>query len=182
MSNKYVKKVGIERPEFQILIDALLEIGKKRAATSSLFPTETRLKRARYSKDYYERLRSDVVSVVPSKARSVLSLGCGWGATEEWLARKGLRVVAVPLDSVISPPARKRESGNREPEISRPCAGNWRASGSIAFLISNALHLVADPVAIISSFVSLLSEDATVIALVPNLLRNFRDSEKAIRG
>ena len=36
MSNKYVKKVGIERPEFQILIDALMEIGKN--ALCHLFP------------------------------------------------------------------------------------------------------------------------------------------------
>src|ERR1700680_2489318 len=96
MSNKYVKKLGIERPEFQRLIDTLLAIGRKRAATFSLFPTETKLKRARYSKDYYEPVRSDAVSLIPSTARRVLSLGCGWGASEEWLAKKGLGVVGVP--------------------------------------------------------------------------------------
>lgn len=168
MSNKYVKKVGIERPEFQILIDALMEIGKNRAATSSLFPTETKLKRARYSKDYYERLRSDVVSLVPSKARSVLSLGCGWGATEEWLAKKGLRVVAVPLDSVISACAEARglETVNGDFKTVRQKLEGQRFD---CLLISNGLHLVDDPVAVISSFAGLLSEDCTVIALVPNL-------------
>lgn len=169
LSNKYVKKLGIERPEFQTLIDTLLEIGRKRAATYSLFPTETKLKRARYSKDYYEPVRSDVVSLIPPKARSVLSLGCGWGATEEALAKKGLRVVAVPLDSVISSCAEARglETVHGDFKTVREKLEGQRFD---CLLVSNVLHLVWDPIAVISSFASLLSEDSTVIALVPNLL------------
>jgi 2-polyprenyl-3-methyl-5-hydroxy-6-metoxy-1,4-benzoquinol methylase len=168
MSNKYVKKVGIERPDFQVLIDSLLDIGKNRAATSSLFPTETKLKRARYSKDYYERVRSDVVSLIPSKARSVLSLGCGWGATEEWLAKKGLRVVAVPLDSVISSCAEARglETVQGDFKAARQKLEGQRFD---CLLVSNVLHLVQDPIAVMSSFAGLLTEDAALIAVVPNL-------------
>jgi 2-polyprenyl-3-methyl-5-hydroxy-6-metoxy-1,4-benzoquinol methylase len=169
LSNKYVKKLGIERPEFQTLIDTLMDSGKKSSATSSLFPTRTKLKRSRYSKDYYEHVRPDVVSMIPSKARSVLSLGCGWGATEEWLAKKGRRVVAVPLDSVISSCAEARgiETVVGDFKTVREKLEGQRFD---CLLISNVLHLVGDPVAVISSFASLLSEDSTVIALVPNQL------------
>jgi 2-polyprenyl-3-methyl-5-hydroxy-6-metoxy-1,4-benzoquinol methylase len=186
MSNKYVKKLGIERPEFQTLIDSLFEMGKKRTPTSSLFPTQTKLKRSRYSKDYYEPVRSDVVSLVPSDARSVLSLGCGWGAAEEWLAKKGLRVVAVPLDSVISSCAEARglETVNGDFKTAREKLEGQRFD---CLFISNVLHLVQDPIAVLSSFASLLSENSTVVALVPNtshlpgLRRRIRD-DHGIRG
>jgi 2-polyprenyl-3-methyl-5-hydroxy-6-metoxy-1,4-benzoquinol methylase len=179
MSNKYVKKLGIERPEFQRLIDTLLDIGRKRAATFSLFPTETKLKRARYSKDYYEPVRSDVVSLIPSTARSVLSLGCGWGATEEWLAKKGLRVVAVPLDSVISSCAEARglETVHGDFKTVREKLDGQQFD---CLLISNVLHLVRDPIAVMSSFSGLLSDDSTVVAVVPNLLHP-PDLKKRIR-
>ena len=172
MSNKYVKKLGIERPEFQILVDTLMDIGnrKKRPATISLFPTETKLKRIRYSKDYYEHVRPDVVSLIPPDARSVLSLGCGWGATEEYLAKqKGLRVVAVPIDSVIGAIAEARglEVVQGDFNTVREKLDGHKFD---CLLVSNILHLVWDPAQVISSFTPLLTEDATVIALVPNLL------------
>jgi 2-polyprenyl-3-methyl-5-hydroxy-6-metoxy-1,4-benzoquinol methylase len=169
LSNRYVKTLGVERPEFQKMIDALIAGKENPAKTFSLFPTETKLKRCRYSKNYYEPVRPDVVSLIPASARSVLSLGCGSGETEEWLARKGVRVVAVPLDSVIASWAEARGI-----EVVR---GDFKAAREKlegqrfdCLLISNVLHLVEDPIAVISSFSGLLSDDSAVIALAPNLL------------
>jgi 2-polyprenyl-3-methyl-5-hydroxy-6-metoxy-1,4-benzoquinol methylase len=169
LSNRYVKQLGVERPEFQRMIDSLMAAGPRVEETHSLFRTETSLKRGRYSKSYYESVRPDVVSQIPSNARSVLSLGCGSGETEEWLARKGLRVVAVPLDSVIASlvEARGIETVRGDFKNARQKLEGQRFD---CLLLSNVLHLVENPVAVISSFSSLLSDDSAVVALVPNLL------------
>jgi len=180
MSNKYVKKLGVERKDFQRQIDTLLDIGRrKRAAGSSLFQTETKLKRIRYSKDYYEPVREDVVSLISSTARSVLSLGCGWGATEEALAKKGLRVVALPLDSVISACAEARGLETVHGDF-QTVLKKLEGQRFDCLLMSNILHLVSDPTEVISSFASLLSEGSTVIAIVPNL-SHLRTLNKRIR-
>lgn len=171
MSNKYVKKLGIERPEFQTLVNTLMDIGngKRPPSEPPLFPTETKLKRARYSKDYYEHVRQDVVSRVPAGTRSVLSLGCGWGETEGYFHNKGMRVVGVPLESVVASCAEARgiEIVNGDFSTARQ---NLEGREFDCLLLSNVLHLVEDPVAVLSSFASLLSEDAAVVALVPNML------------
>jgi SAM-dependent methyltransferase len=189
LSNRYVKRLGVERPEFQKMIDALMAAKKNPAETFALFPTETRLKRARYSKDYYEAVRPDVVALVPPGARSVLSLGCGSGETEEWLAKKGLRVAAVPLDSVISswPEARGIEVIRGGFKEARRKLEGQRFD---CLLLSNVLHLVGDPAAVIASFAGLLSDNGAVIALVPNLLNlpmlrkriRFEGGMRAVRG
>jgi SAM-dependent methyltransferase len=184
MSNKYVKKLGIERPEFQTQIDTLMDIArrKRRPATMTLFPTETKLKRNRYAKDYYEHVRPDVISQIPSDARSVLSLGCGWGETEAYLATKGMRVVAVPLDSVISACAEARGLKVVHGDFTT-AREKLEGERFDCLLISNVLHLVRDPIAVISSFAGLLSEESTVVATVPNLLhlpglrRRIRDDQ-----
>jgi 2-polyprenyl-3-methyl-5-hydroxy-6-metoxy-1,4-benzoquinol methylase len=152
------------------MIEALLDTGSKRAPAVSLFETQTKLKRVRYSKDYYEPVSEDVVSLITSTARSVLSLGCGWGATEEWLTKKGLRVVAVPLDLVISSCAEARGLQTVHGDF-KTVREKLEGQQFDCLLMSNVLHLVQDPIAIISSFASLLTENATVIARVPNLLQ-----------
>lgn len=171
MSNRYVKKLGIERPEFDTLIGHLMDISqrKKPASKMSLFPTETRLKRIRYSKDYYEHVRADVVSLIPPGTRSVLSLGCGWGETEEYLARKGMRVVAVPIDSVIAACAEARglEVVQGDFQTVREKLDGQQFD---CLLLSNVLHLVRDPVSVLSLFRGLLGDNSAVVALVPNLL------------
>ena len=91
-------KYGVDGPELCAQVNTMLRIAKNACEPMPLLNTETKLWRAMYSKDYYEPRREEVISMIPQDARSVLSIGCGAGATECSLAERGLRVVALPLD------------------------------------------------------------------------------------
>ena len=169
LPNKYVvSKFGVEERELRRQVEALLRIGRNGKRPTSLFQTESKFPGGRYSKNYYEPVRPEVVSVIPSTARNVLSIGCGWGATEGWLAEKGLRVVAIPLDPVIPGGAEAKgvEIVKADMATARAKLAGERFD---CLLLLNVLHLVPDPVSVLSSFGELLSAGASAIVSVPNL-------------
>ena len=100
LPNKYVGTTfGVDDHEFRRQVDILSRTCGNGHPPTSLFPTETKLKHARHSKNYYEPVSEELYSLIPSRARNVLSVGCGSGALEIRLVEMGVRVVAVPLDS-----------------------------------------------------------------------------------
>jgi 2-polyprenyl-3-methyl-5-hydroxy-6-metoxy-1,4-benzoquinol methylase len=169
LSNKYVGKVGIPVPEFRGQIEELFRIAEGQAAPAPLFNTETNLPRAMYSKDYYEPVNNDVISAVPKTARNVLSIGSGWGATERKLVERGLRVVAMPLDPVISSSA--ATSGI---EL---VYGNFDSAAALirderfdCVLCLNVLHLARNPEQLLSWLSNFLSVGSTIIIQSPNMM------------
>ena len=174
LPNKYLDRLGTESGEVHRQIEALFRIGRNGNPPSPLFKTETKLDSlpfsTYYSKYYYEPVRPDILSLIRDNVRSVLSIGCGWGAAEEWLANKGVRVVSVPLDAVISACAEVRGVEIVNGDF-RTVAKALAGQSFDCLLISNALHLVGDPVDLLASFADLAGENAVVIAIVPNRLR-----------
>ena len=171
LPDRYVgTKFGVDDRELRRQIQALLRIGRNGHPPASLFETESKLKACAYSKDYYEPVQPEVVSAIPEGIRSVLSIGCGWGATEGHLAEKGLRVSAVPLDPVIP-------GGAEAKGVEIINGGFAGALGQLAnrkfdcLLLSNILHLVPNPAEILSSFAALLLDGGTAVAVVPNMAR-----------
>jgi len=171
LPDKYVGMAfGVSESELVRQVNALLQIANNVHAPASLFQTETNLRHASYSKNYYEPVRPDVVSAIPSCVQSVLSLGCGWGATEKWLSEKGIRVVAIPIDPVIP-------GGAKAGNIDIICADFQTARQKLAsdrfdcLLVPNVLHLVPDPIDVLASFRSLLSDGGVAILVVPNVSR-----------
>jgi SAM-dependent methyltransferase len=164
---KFASRPFAARTEFQRQIDALLEIEKNGRPRGLLFEPETRALHSKWSKDYYEKVRDDIISLLPANVQSVLSIGCGWGAREGSLVKKGLRVVGVPMDSVIAACAEAKgvEIVYGNFETARAKLANNRFD---CVLLSHVLHLVADPRKVLSTFVELLSEGGIVIAIVPN--------------
>jgi 2-polyprenyl-3-methyl-5-hydroxy-6-metoxy-1,4-benzoquinol methylase len=110
----------------------------------------------------------------------VLSIGSGWGATEAWLAQRGLKVTAVPLDPIISSctgtEGVETVPGDFE-DVQKQLAGRTFD----CLLLMNVLHLVEDPVALLASFEKLLTKQAVVISLVPNMARAAKPWSKAKR-
>jgi len=102
LSNKYAGRMGVDEPEMRRQIAALRQMAGSEDRAAQLFETETRLRtrlrRAAFSKDYYELPSSEAMALIPDSARTILSIGCGWGATEMALAAKGLQVTAIALD------------------------------------------------------------------------------------
>jgi 2-polyprenyl-3-methyl-5-hydroxy-6-metoxy-1,4-benzoquinol methylase len=168
LSNKYVETGwGLSGIELSRQVSALLRIGKNGGRPARLFDTETNLIDGWYSKDYYEPIQTAAVAAIPSHTRTVLSIGCGWGATEILLAKMGLFVTAVPLDPLIP--------GGVESKGVEIVTGSFdQALETLAgrqfdcLLLSNVLHLVPNPVEILSSFGALLSPGGVVVAVVPH--------------
>jgi 2-polyprenyl-3-methyl-5-hydroxy-6-metoxy-1,4-benzoquinol methylase len=169
LSNRYARKLGIDESEMRLQVNTVLQISRNGSKPVPLLQTQTKLWHEAYSKDYYEPIRKEVLSLVPKRARSILSIGCGWGATERRLVQNGLRVVALPLDPVIC--------------SSAAAAGVEMVCGDVCFaraklekerfdclLFLNVLHFFLDPPTVLSAFKGNLSVDSAVIIQVPNML------------
>jgi SAM-dependent methyltransferase len=169
LSNKYVGRVGVDGAELRAQVDTMLRLAKNARIQVPLLDTETRLWRGMYSKDYYEPPSEEVIAMIPPGARSVLSIGCGSGATECRLADRGLRVVAVPLDPVICSSAAARGV--------EMVFGNFRTAREKiqderfdCVLYLNVLHLARDPIEVLSLFRDVLSAESVVLIQTPNML------------
>lgn len=169
LPNRYVEVgFGVSGRELRRQLDTLLRISSNGHNPQSLCETHTKLKSASYSKFYYEPVRSELVSSIPTGAKTLLSVGCEWGATEAILAEKGLSVVAVPLDPVI--PGRAEGAGVEMVYGDfRTAHEQLRGRSFDCVLFSNIIHLVPDPESVLSLFRSVLSENGTAILLVPKI-------------
>lgn len=171
LPNKYVgSQLGVDDRVFRKQIDALLTPRKNGHVGGSLLEPETKVFRCEWSKDYYEVCRHDLIALLPTNTRSVLSIGCGWGETEEALLKKGIDVTAIPLDSVVSACAESRG-------VKVVCAN---LEGAIAqlyprrfdgMLMPGVLHLFRDPSKTLRQAGSLLNERGVLVATLPNFQR-----------
>jgi 2-polyprenyl-3-methyl-5-hydroxy-6-metoxy-1,4-benzoquinol methylase len=170
LPNKYVGKLGLEASEFMYQIGALLRTAARQEAPSSLLGMHPECRVSHFRKSYYEAIRLDLLSLVPAEVDTLLSIGCGWGATEERLAQSGKKVVAIALDSVISACARARGVTIVDGDLNTALA-QLSEERFDCLLISNVLHLVPAPGEFLALFFPLLSSKATIITAVPNLAR-----------
>jgi SAM-dependent methyltransferase len=168
--NKYVDQYGLAEPGMHRQIEVLLGLGENRVTTAPPLTFETKLMGSRYSKDYYEPARDDIAALISEESRTVLSIGCGRGSLETRLASNGLRVVAVPIDSVICAGAEALGVQIVEGDL-KTVQKKLEGQHFDCLLLSNMLHLMEDPVDLLSSFKEALSENGRVIATVPNLSR-----------
>ena len=166
-ANKWSIRPYRASAEFHRQIDALLSLEKTGRPKTLLFEPETKVLHRKWSKDYYEPARDGVVAKVPERAQTVLSIGCGWGALEGRLVQKGMRVVGVPMDSVVAACA---EAKGVEIVYGNFAQARRKLEGEAfdCLLLSSVLHLVEDPVAVLSSYAELLAPGGTVLATAPN--------------
>ena len=180
LPNKYVgTHFGVSHAELHRQVSALLRIASTGHRPETLFQTETKLRDGAYSKNYYEPVQPEVLSAIPSGTRTVLSIGCGWGAIERHLAENGLRVTAVPLDPLIPGGAEDKGveivTGNFE-GIRRELAGRKFD----CLLLSNLLHLVPNPAELLCCFGALMAPGGVAVAVVPNTAP-LRATRKTVR-
>ncbi|WP_322513883.1 class I SAM-dependent methyltransferase [Rhodopseudomonas palustris] len=168
LSNKYAGKVGVTEAEMRAQVDTLLQLAAGPGAPAALLEGETKLWRRMYSKDYYERPSLDLIAAIPPGVRTVLSVGCGSGATECALAERGLQVVAVPLDPVVCGRAADKGVEMVFGDF-RLATEKLRDQTFDCILFANVLHLVRDPVEVLSMFGGAMAENAVAIIQTPNM-------------
>jgi len=108
MSNRYTSQLPVSLASFKEQIQTLIRIGDGVHPQTTLCEVESKLWSSGWQKSYYEQPREEWLQMLPKDAATVLSIGCGWGATEERLKQRGAKVTALPLDSVIGAAAARR--------------------------------------------------------------------------
>ncbi len=168
LSNKYAGKFGVDEAEMRSQVATMLNLAAGSCPPTPLLDSETKLWRRMFSKEYYERVSPDVLAAIPPGARTVLSIGCGSGATECALVESGLRVVAVPLDPVVSGRAASRGVEMVVGDL-RAAASKLRNQTFDCVLLLNMLHVLPDPVGVLSLFRSTMTEKSVMIIQSPNM-------------
>ena len=168
LPNKYVGKLGVRDTDFFRQIEALEAIHNKERPCTVLLNGETKLEKSILSKSYYEQARQDLLDLIPHDTRNTLTYGCGWGALEEDLAKKGIDVTAVPLDAVIGACAEARGIkvvyGGPQEALKR--VSNRQFDCIVA---TDMLHVHPDPVELLQSLSRLLSASGEILTTVPNM-------------
>jgi 2-polyprenyl-3-methyl-5-hydroxy-6-metoxy-1,4-benzoquinol methylase len=180
LPNKYLGQLGVEFNELQTQLDALAEIESGLRPATVLLATETKVRHLRWSKSFYEPVRHDVLSAIPSSVRTLLSFGCGMGALESELRRRGIEVTEVPLDSVIGACAAARGINivHGDTETVFGALSDRRFD---AVIVLDLLHLVPMPVDFLRRLRALLVHDGIIVATVPNIA-GLRTKWKRIKG
>lgn len=167
MSNRYAGKWGVSLAEFDHQVRTQIAIVEGRHPASTLCEGETRLLHCEWSKSYYEQPVDGVLELVPAEARTILSVGCGWGAAEEKLKQRGAHVTVVPLDSVIGAAAARRGLDVVYGTLNE-CFESLRDQRFDCLVMTNLLHLFDDPQPVVSRWSSLVRNGGSFVISGPN--------------
>lgn len=161
----YIGRLGLADSELHRQIEAL--VNQNGDSQGQLFSVETRFRQERWSKNYYEKCSKDLLELVSDRMENILSIGCGWGATEGALVQKGHTVVAIPLDSVIGACAEARGVKVTYPDFENAYA-DLSGKQFDCIIFSEVLQHLSDPVKILSKYATLLADDGVIIISAPN--------------
>lgn len=170
MSNRYVGQMGLPLDQFKEQIQTLWEIRNGAHPASQLVEVTPKVLQPKWSKWYYEKLGDEVLRAVPEDARTVLSVGCGWGDTEVSLKERGACVTALPLDSVIGAAAARRGIGvvyGTWPE----CLSRLDGRQFDCVLLSDLLHLQEDPCKLLAQCGQFVGAGGMLVVKSPNFDR-----------
>jgi SAM-dependent methyltransferase len=166
-ANKWSVRPYRAAEEFHRQIRALLALERTGRPKSLLFEPETKVLHQKWSKDYYEPVREELVAQIPERVQTVLSVGCAWGALEGWLVQRGVRVVGIPMDSVIAACA---EAKGVEIIYGDFNLAREKLEGETfdCLLLCSVLHLVNNPTEVLSRYADLLAPGGLALVTVPN--------------
>jgi len=171
LPNKYAgTRLGLDASYFLKQIEALSAFSRNGGPPQSLLEPEAKTFQCEWSKDYYEPCRQDLLAMFPPSVRNVLSIGCGWGATESALVKKGIHVVGIPLDPIIAKCAESEgiELAYGDFETAAAQLADRRFD---AVLMPGVLHLMPEPPAVLRTATSLLADNGVLVMSLPNVGR-----------
>jgi SAM-dependent methyltransferase len=176
LPNRYVGQLGLPINAFTEQIETLIDIRDGVRPGTSLCKMESRILHGRWSKSYYEEPCAEVLTIVPRDAKAILSVGCGWGATEVELKKRGAKVTALPLDSVIGVTAARAGIEVIYGQLEE-CLENLSERKFDCVLMINLLHLLPDPWSMLQKYARLLANGGTLVIagsnfdFLPDLVR-----------
>ena len=170
MSNRYADRLDVSLESFKKQIETLIAIQEGRHPSATLFIDGVKFWHSWWQKSYYEKPAPELLAIVPREAKTILSLGCGWGATEAKLQERGAQITAVPLDSVIGAAAVR-------PGIEM-IYGTWEQCLKVlagrrfdCVLMTNLLHLQDQPGQCLKQCSQFVEEGGSLVLGGPNFDR-----------
>ncbi|MFN8178971.1 MAG: methyltransferase domain-containing protein [bacterium] len=167
LSNRYAGRMGVPLAAVQEQIQALFGIAAGTLRTSRLLHTESGFGNRKWSTPYHDPADEAVASLVPRDARTVLSVGCGWGATEARIREGGRSVTALPLDGVVAASAAARGAevvlGTLEEALQE-----LEGRSFDCILIADLLHLAPDPAKRLAQLSPFVGPGGSVVVRSPN--------------
>ena len=128
---------------------------------------------------YFDNVRRDIAPLLPAQAGVVLEVGCGAGATLQWLQQSGRasRTVGIELFPEAAQRARGRIDellqGNAETLLSAPSSAHSAAQLAPAsfdlVLCLDVLEHMTDPWVFVTRVQALMKPGAVLIASIPNV-------------
>jgi 2-polyprenyl-3-methyl-5-hydroxy-6-metoxy-1,4-benzoquinol methylase len=167
LSNRYAGRLGVTMEMFREQIEALKSIQNGSHAAATLCSVESRLPQSRWSKSLYEEPDAALLELIPVGAKTILSVGCGWGAIETRLKDRGAQVAALALDSVIAAGAAKRGIEVIYGTLEQTLTGLGARRFECVFM-TNLLHLVPNPEAVLEVCAGLVGPKGTLLVSSPN--------------
>jgi 2-polyprenyl-3-methyl-5-hydroxy-6-metoxy-1,4-benzoquinol methylase len=167
LPNRYAGRVGLPLTAFQAQIQALNDIASLNHPATRLCAVESAVLQGRWSKSFYEAPSADIMDLVAEETETLLSVGCGCGATEAALKKRGIAVTALPLDSVIG--ASAAQVGIELIDASfEDSIHQLKGRSFDAILIIDLLHLQPNPFAMLDQCAQLLRPGGSLIVAGPN--------------
>jgi SAM-dependent methyltransferase len=169
LPNAYCGKLGLAEELARLEITKLLALAdmEKASIQGPLFKPCALHDSDFRNKPFYEKPRQDVLAAVPDGTRSVLSIGCGCGATEAVLVKGGMKVTAVPLDEVVAATASARGIETLPPDFDA-AAALLSDRQFDCILMLDILQQLADPVTVLTAYRSFLVGGGLLLVSVPN--------------
>lgn len=170
LSNRYIGQLGLSYSAFEGQIGTLMEIGNGKHPASSLFKLQSKLLHEKWSKGHDEKPDAELLDQMPRDAKTVLSIGCGWGNIELAFKQLGCEITALPLNSVVGAAVERRNI-----EV---VYGEWDAClktlGDRRFdcvFMKDLLHLHAKPGQLVEQCAQLVKAGGTLVLAGPNFSR-----------
>jgi SAM-dependent methyltransferase len=132
-----------------------------------LFPTTKNIDHIRWDKMYYGSCDRDLISLIPPRAKKILSIGCGFASSESFLIEKGLEVTAIPIDPIMGRLAASKGIKVTEPNFEKAFCGLDGAKFE-CIIFQDVLQHLEDPWFILSKASKLLADGGEIVISLPN--------------
>jgi 2-polyprenyl-3-methyl-5-hydroxy-6-metoxy-1,4-benzoquinol methylase len=170
MPNRYAEVLPVSLAAFEEQIETLVRIRDGFHPAKALCAVESERWPSWWQKSYYEAPSRELLEMIPHDAKSILSVGCGWGLTEAELQRRGAKVTAVPLDSIIGAMAERRGVkvvyGTWD-----ECTKHLEGQRFDCVFVKDLLHLQRDPDQMVEQLSGLVAPGGALVCAGPNFDR-----------
>lgn len=168
LSDRYADQLGVSLANFNEQIQTQKAIVEETHPVSSLYEMKSYPVKNEWLKNYYEEPSEELFNLVPNGIDNILSVGCGWGATEAKLKERGAVVTAIPMDSIIGAEA-GRLGINVVYGALDECVEQLDGRVFDCVIMTNLLHLLPNPKQAVEQCARFVAQGGTFVIVGPNL-------------